>query len=62
MQSSYAYINDIGERKIIYVEESDKVGMYTITIWSVRTGDFCGTSIFTRNQLKDFLNHYGVEI
>lgn len=62
MQSTYTYTNDIGERKMLCVDEQDKSGKYHITLWSLRTGDFCGTGDLTRTEIEELLGHYGVTI
>lgn len=60
MERSYDYINDIGEPKRICVEDKNDNGEYPITIWSTRTGDFCGSGTITEEKLEEWFEHYGI--
>jgi len=57
----YFYTNDLGFRKkfeIIYKRED---GTYSTAIWSMNTGDLCGGGNMTKEEIIDFLKHYGIK-
>lgn len=56
----YDYINDLNEPKKLVVHPL-KNGVYMCTLWSRRTGDFCGSGKLTSDELHDMLAHYGLE-
>lgn len=56
----YNYVNGINEPKKLVVYPL-KGGQYPCTLWSRRTGDFCGGSSLTPDELHDFLAHYDLE-
>lgn len=56
----YNYINDINEPKKLVVHPL-KDGVYPCTLWSRRTGDFCGSGNLTPDGLHEWLAHYGLE-
>lgn len=58
----YEYINDIGEPKILVIGDKIDNGKYPYNLWSNRTGDLCGYGTLEEEELKDWLNHYGVEM
>ena len=61
MVKSYNYINKIGEPKQICVEtEKDAEGKYKFTLWSMRTGDFCGAGALTDEKLKEWFDYYNI--
>ena len=62
MNKSYCYVNDIGEPKELVVEFPPKNGEYSVILWSRRTGDLCGSGKMTYQRLKEYLEHYGVQI
>lgn len=53
------YVNDIGEPKKIVVYPP-KDGEYPVHLWSLKTGDFCGSGKFTLEKLNDFMDHYKI--
>lgn len=58
---SFNYTNDIGESKRIDIGELTEKGYYCV-LWSMRTGDFCGSGYMTEKELFEFLNHYNIDI
>lgn len=51
----YRYVNDLGEPKILDVFEPKKPdGKYHCILWSGRTGEHCGSSNLTRDELEGF--------
>ena len=62
MYKEYNYINGIGEpKKIIISTEKNENGNYSFTLWSNRTGDFCGSGEKTKEQIKKYLKHYNIK-
>ena len=53
------YVNDIGEMKKIVVYPM-KDGKYPFSLWSLRTGDFCGNGEKTAEELNEFYQHYRI--
>ncbi len=53
------YVNDIGEMKKIVVYPM-KNGKYPFSLWSMRTGDFCGSGEKTKDEINDFFQHYRI--
>ena len=60
MSKKYYYTNDIGEKKFIVVEFPPINDEYTVSIWSARTGDYCGSGKMTYQKLKEYFDHYGM--
>ena len=59
----YTYTNDLGYRKKIVVESVNvEDGKFPFQIWSMDTGDFCGSGNITADELREFLHHYGITI
>ena len=56
----YNYINDIGEPKRLVVYEI-KNGKYPVVLWSMRTGDWCGSREMTEKELTEYLKHYNIK-
>lgn len=54
----YTYINDLGIRKFLYVNENEN-GNLDCSLWSEH-GDFCGQGQMTREELSKYLEHYNV--
>ena len=54
----YHYVNDYGYNKKLLIDEEEEEMPFSI--WSMDTGDFCGAGTMTREQLNDFLQHYGI--
>lgn len=62
MEKIYNYINDIGEPKIIVIStEKSESGNYFFSLWSNRTRGLCGYGEKTKEQVKQFLEHYSIE-
>lgn len=59
LSKEYHYTNDMGYHKILHVEETDN-NTYSCQIWSRDTGDFCGSGTLSKQELQDFLTHYGI--
>ena len=53
------YVNDIGHLKKIIVYKP-KNGLYPFSLWSMQTGDFCGSGEKTRDELNEFFAHYKI--
>ena len=58
----YNYVNALGYHKKLVVGPIDKNGKYPVTLWCTDNGEFCGSGKFTSEELKDWLNHYGIEV
>lgn len=56
----YTYINDIGIRKSLFVNENED-GSLDCSLWSDH-GDFCGQTQMTQEELNKFLEHYNVTV
>lgn len=58
----YTYTNDIGRKKELEVFfNEDWSEAISISIWDLETGELTGwNDEMTKEQLKDFLEHYGV--
>jgi hypothetical protein len=59
MTKKYQYTNDMGEPKTLMVTQKGET--YNFSIWSNRTGDFCGGGQMTKEQLDEFLSHYHIK-
>jgi len=60
MSKKYYYTNDIGEKKFIVIQFPHINNEYSVSIWSARTGDFCGNGKMTYKKLKEFFDHYDI--
>lgn len=59
----YTYTNDLGHHKKIVVESVNaEDGKFHFQLWSMDTGDFCGSGDVTADELREFLHHYGITI
>lgn len=56
----YDYVNDMNEPKKLVVYPL-KDGVYPCTLWSRKTGDWCGSGNLTPDKLHDWLAHYGLK-
>lgn len=56
----FNYVNDLGLHKkiVIHTEEN---GKYSVTLWDMRYGEYCGGGTVTAQELNAFLEHYGIE-
>lgn len=57
---SFQYTNSKGYRKELTVYEKVD-GKYPVTLWSLDTGDFCGSGNMTTQELNDYLKHFVIE-
>lgn len=58
----YCYTNKIGRLKKLEVSmKKTKEGKYRCSIWDVMTGECCGSSENTAEELTEFLNYYGLK-
>lgn len=57
---SFRYTNSMGYHKELAVYEKVK-GKYPVMLWSLDTGDLCGTGNMTTQELNDYLRHFGIE-
>lgn len=55
----YTYINNLGIRKFLYVNENED-GSLDCSLWSDQ-GDFCGKGQMTQEELSKYLEHYNVD-
>ena len=61
MVREFQYTNDMGYHKTLSVDMTIKNGKYPVQLWSRDTGDFCGSGDMTKDEVNDFLKHYGVD-
>ena len=57
---SFRYTNSMGYHKELAVYEKVN-GKYPVMLWSLDTGDLCGESDMTAQELNDYLRHFGIE-
>lgn len=58
---SYNYINDLGCPKRIDIDvENPKDNKYYSIIWNMQNGELCGSGYNSKEELIDFLMHYGI--
>jgi len=60
----YHYTNSLGWRKSLVVN-TDKVnenGQFPVTLWCLDNGEFCGHDYMTYQELKEYLEHFGIAI
>ena len=57
----YTYTNDLGYHKKIVIDSVED-GKFNFQLWSMDTGDFCGYGEMDADELREFLNHYGIII
>ena len=55
----YTYTNDLGYLKKIVIESVDD-GKFHCRLWSMDTGELCGSGDMTADELREFLHHYGI--
>ena len=56
----FNYVNDLGLRKKIVIHPKEN-GKYSVTIWDMKHGEYCGGGEVTAQKLNEFLEHYGIE-
>lgn len=59
MAKTFDYTNSMGIPKRLVVDEP-KDGKYSVTLWEMRHGEFCGSGEMTREELNDYLEHFGI--
>lgn len=63
MKREYNYTNDMGYHKQLLINiDAKQDDKYPCTLWSMDTGDFCGSGMMTYEEIKALLAHYGVPI
>lgn len=56
----FYYTNDLGEPKRIDIGDFTEKG-YFFVLWSMRTGDCCGSGYMNKEKMFEFLNHYHIK-
>lgn len=56
----YNYTNDMGYHKKLVVYD-EKNGKFPVMLWSMDTGDLCGSGKMTKKELDDYLKHYNIK-
>lgn len=57
---SFRYTNSMGYHKELAVYKKVN-GKYPVMLWSLDTGDLCGSGDMTTQELNDYLKHFGIE-
>jgi hypothetical protein len=58
----FNYTNDIGRSKSLMVYGADKQDdKYCCVIWDNTTGEYCGSGYKTKEEITEFLAHYGIK-
>ena len=60
----YNYTNSLGWRKSLIVN-TDKInenGRFPVSLWCLDNGEFCGNGDMTYQELKEYLEHFGIAI
>lgn len=57
---SFNYTNSMGYAKKLVVFAPNEEGKYPITLWEMLHGEFCGSGKMTREELNDYLEHFGI--
>lgn len=61
MRKSYNYVNALGLHKELVVHVPPNTdGTYDTEIWCMDTGDLVSTGNNTKEEIVNFLNHYGI--
>ena len=60
MAKSFEYTNSLGIPKKLVVYDPNEQGKYPVTLWEMRHGEFCGSGEMTRDELNDYLKHFGI--
>ena len=56
----FQYVNAYGIHKKLIVNTIPKDGKYHVDLWSMDTGDWCGNGDMTKDELNDYLKHFGI--
>lgn len=58
--ASFNYINAMGRPKKLIVYAPNEAGKYPVVLWDMLHGEFCGSGEKTREELNDYLAHFGI--
>lgn len=61
MIKSFQYTNALGLPKKLVVYDLNEEGKYPVTLWEMTHGEFCGSGAMTKNELNDYLAHFGIQ-
>jgi hypothetical protein len=50
----------MGIPKKLVVSDPNEQGKYPVTLWEMLHGEFCGSGEMTRDELNDYLKHFGI--
>ena len=57
---TFRYTNSLGfHKELVVFEKVD--GKYPVTLWSLDTGDLCGSGQLTLQELNDYLKNFDIE-
>ena len=58
----FYYQNQLGiaKRLEVYEEKVDENGRIYTSIWSMENGELCSSGYNTKEEIKNFLKHYGI--
>ncbi len=57
---SFSYTNSLGYPKKLVVSAPNETGKYPVILWEMLHGEFCGSGEMTREELNDYLAHFGI--
>lgn len=57
----YNYTNDLGYHKKIIIDNIQN-NEYHVLLFSNDTGDLCGQGKMTKQELTEYLSHYGIKV
>lgn len=61
MEMSYHYTNDLGILKRISIGALNPItNKYPVTLWELAHGELCGSGEMTKEEINEFLAHYGI--
>lgn len=60
MTRTFKYTNSMGIPKKLVVSDPNEQGKYPVTLWEMLHGEFCGSGEMTRDELNDYLKHFGI--
>ena len=60
MVRTFEYTNSMGIPKKLVVSDPNEQGKYPVTLWEMLHGEFCGSGEMTRDELNDYLKHFGI--
>jgi hypothetical protein len=55
----FQYINAYGIKKQLNVYEMVN-NKYPVELWATRYGEYCGSGEMTKQELNDYLEHFGI--